>query len=142
LPTKPTPGSGDQNHISHGEMAGVLFSEPPSSRFDQLEACLGHSHHEIPKSNLPEFHDTIHFRELKRFIFVPSLTDFTAVGEPCGVVKICEMFFKAGDQWMSDLASSRQLTAKRVTSLKASRFLMGTLVPFIDCLGRVCSTNS
>lgn len=53
--------------------------------------------HEIPKSSLPEFRDTIHFRELKRFVFVPSLTDFTAVGETLGVVKICEMFFKAGE---------------------------------------------
>jgi hypothetical protein len=55
------------------------------------------SGHEIPKSSLPEFRDTIHFRELKRFIFVPSLTDFTAVGETLGVVKLCEMFFKASD---------------------------------------------
>lgn len=55
------------------------------------------SGHEIPKSSLPEFRDTIHFRELKRFIFVPSLTDFTAVGETLGVVRLCEMFFKAGD---------------------------------------------
>lgn len=55
------------------------------------------SGHEIPKSSLPEFRDTIHFRELKRFVFVPSLTDFTAVGETIGVVKVCEMFFKAGE---------------------------------------------
>ena len=55
------------------------------------------SGHEIPKSSLPEFRDTIHFRELKRFIFVPSLTDFTAVGETLGVVRLCEMFFKASD---------------------------------------------
>lgn len=55
------------------------------------------SGHEIPKSSLPEFRDTIHFRELKRFIFVPSLTDFTAVGETLGVVRLCEMFFKSGD---------------------------------------------
>lgn len=55
------------------------------------------SGHEIPKASLPEFRDTIHFRELKRFIFVPSLTDFTAVGETLGVVEICEMFFKVGD---------------------------------------------
>ncbi len=53
--------------------------------------------HEIPKSSLPEFRDTIHFRELKRFIFVPSLTDFTAVGETLGVVRLCEMLYKAGD---------------------------------------------
>ncbi len=42
--------------------------------------------HEIPKSSLPEFRDTIHFRELKRFVFVPSLTDFTSVGESLAVV--------------------------------------------------------
>lgn len=53
--------------------------------------------HEIPKADLPEFRDTIHFRELRRFIFVPSLTDFTAVGETLGVVRLCEMFFRAGD---------------------------------------------
>lgn len=48
--------------------------------------------HEIPKASLPEFRDTIHFRELKRFLFVPSLTDFTSVGEALGVVKMCKMF--------------------------------------------------
>jgi hypothetical protein len=53
--------------------------------------------HEIAKGDLPEFRDTIHFRELKRFIFVPSLTDFTAVGETLGVVRLCEMFFRADD---------------------------------------------
>ena len=55
------------------------------------------SGHEIPKASLPEFRDTIHFRELKRFVFVPSLTDFTAVGETLGAVRLCEMFFQAGD---------------------------------------------
>lgn len=54
---------------------------------------LAHGH-EIPKASLPEFRDTIHFRELKRFVFVPSLTDFTAVGETLGVVRLCEIFFK------------------------------------------------
>ena len=52
--------------------------------------------HEIPKSSLPEFRDTIHFHELKRFIFVPSLTDFTSVGETLGVVDLCEMFSSVG----------------------------------------------
>jgi hypothetical protein len=51
------------------------------------------SGHEIPKSELPEFRDTIHFRELKRFRFVPSTTDFTSVGETIGVVSLCQMFF-------------------------------------------------
>jgi hypothetical protein len=49
--------------------------------------------HNIPKSELPEFRDTIHFRELKQFRFVPSTTDFTSVGETMGVVKLCEMFY-------------------------------------------------
>jgi hypothetical protein len=52
--------------------------------------------HEIPKGSLPEFRDTIHFRELKRFLFVPSLTDFTSVGETLGVVNLCKMFASVG----------------------------------------------
>jgi len=52
--------------------------------------------HEIPKSQIPEFRDTIHFRELKRFLFVPSLTDFTSVGETVGVVSLCHLFFQVG----------------------------------------------
>jgi hypothetical protein len=54
------------------------------------------SGHEIPKASLPEFRDTIHFRELKRFLFVPSLTDFTSVGETLGVVRLCKMFYRVG----------------------------------------------
>jgi len=54
------------------------------------------SGHEIPKASLPEFRDTIHFRELKRFLFVPSLTDFTSVGETLGVVSLCKMFATVG----------------------------------------------
>jgi hypothetical protein len=56
------------------------------------------SGHEIPKTSLPEFRDTIHFRELRRFIFVPSLTDFTSVGETLGVVNLCEMFSTVGQK--------------------------------------------
>lgn len=54
--------------------------------------------HEIPKSELPEFRDTIHFHELKRFVFVPSLTDFTSVGETLAVVNLCDMFSSAGQK--------------------------------------------
>jgi hypothetical protein len=56
------------------------------------------SGHDIPKSSLPEFRDTIHFHELKRFLFVPSLTDFTSVGEALGVVSLCEMFSTVGQK--------------------------------------------
>ncbi len=52
--------------------------------------------HEIPKDQLPEFRDTIHFRELKRFLFVPSTTDFTAVGETLGLWNFYELFSRAG----------------------------------------------
>jgi hypothetical protein len=57
------------------------------------------SGHEIPKTALPEFRDTIHFRELKRFLFVPSLTDFTSVGETMGLVSLCQMFSDAGQKY-------------------------------------------
>ena len=68
--------------------------------------------HEIPKASLPEFRDTIHFRELKRFIFVPSLTDFTSVGETLGVVDLCEMFFRMGDA--CDVRQSRLLDFEQI----------------------------
>jgi len=55
--------------------------------------------HEISKVELPEFRDTIHFHELKRFRFVPSLTDFTSVGETIGVVSLCQMFSNVGQKY-------------------------------------------
>ena len=54
--------------------------------------------HEIAKSTLPEFRDTIHFHELKRFVFVPTLTDFTSVGETLGVVHLCDMLSSVGQK--------------------------------------------
>jgi hypothetical protein len=50
----------------------------------------------IPKEKLPEFRDTIHFRELKEFNFVTSLTDFTAVGEALGLLNFYELFTRVG----------------------------------------------
>jgi hypothetical protein len=50
----------------------------------------------IPKEKLPEFRDTIHFRELKEFNFVTSLTDFTAVGEALGLLNLYELFTRVG----------------------------------------------
>lgn len=52
--------------------------------------------HEISKDELPEFRDTIHFRELKRFVFVPSMTDFTAVGETLGLSNLFWLFSQTG----------------------------------------------
>jgi len=59
---------------------------------------LAHSH-EIPKQELLEFRDTIHFHELKRFLFVPNTTDFTAVGETLGLVDFFELFSRAGQKF-------------------------------------------
>ncbi len=52
--------------------------------------------HVIPKDELPEFRDTIQFRELKQFSFVPSTTDFTAVGETMGLANLFGMFVQTG----------------------------------------------
>ena len=59
--------------------------------------------HQLKKSiadvgvpELPEFRDTIHFRELKEFRFIPNTTDFTAVGEALGLLNLFDLFAKAG----------------------------------------------
>jgi hypothetical protein len=60
-------------------------------------ATLAHSHL-IPKEKVPEFRDTIHFHELKGFYFVPSTTDFTAVGETLGLLNLFELFRNVGQR--------------------------------------------
>jgi hypothetical protein len=54
--------------------------------------------HKIPKQAIPEFRDTIHFRELKQFVFVPDTTDFTAVGETMGLAHLFRLFLSVGQQ--------------------------------------------
>lgn len=89
-----------QPFLSPGEAPLITIPNHPLLRaaHDGDTAQTLASGHEIPKSSLPEFRGTIHFRELKRFIFVPSLTDFTSVGETLGVVNLCEMFFSVGQK--------------------------------------------
>ncbi len=72
---------------------------------------LAHSH-EIPKTDLPEFRDSIHFRELKRFLFVPTITDFTAVGETVGLVNFFELFTRVGQKL--HLQQSRLVTFEEI----------------------------
>jgi len=67
---------------------------------------------DIPKQKLPEFRDTIHFRELKRFLFVPSTTDFTAVGETSGLLNFFELFASAGQKCL--LRQSRLVTFEEI----------------------------
>ncbi len=52
----------------------------------------------IPKEKIPEFRDTMHFRELEGFHFVPSTTDFTAVGETLGLLNFFKFFTGAGQE--------------------------------------------
>jgi len=52
----------------------------------------------IPKDQLPEFRDTIHFRELPEFRFVPNTTDFTAVGEALGLLDFADFLGGAGQK--------------------------------------------
>ena len=54
--------------------------------------------HVIAKEELPEFRDTIHFRELKEFRFIGNTTDFTAVGETLGLLNLFELFARAGQK--------------------------------------------
>jgi len=68
--------------------------------------------HEIPKQQLPEFRDTIHFRELKRFLFVPNTTDFTSVGETLGLMNFFELFSRAGQKCR--LQQSRLVTFEEI----------------------------
>jgi hypothetical protein len=75
------------------------------------------SSHEIPKSSLPEFRDTIHFRELKRFLFVPSLTDFTSVGETLGVVRLCQVFYRVGQN--CNVQQSRLVNFEEIKGVNA-----------------------
>jgi hypothetical protein len=52
----------------------------------------------IDKERLPEFRDTIHFRELPEFRFVPNTTDFTAVGEALGLLNLSELLGSTGQR--------------------------------------------
>ena len=72
---------------------------------------LSHGH-TIPKDELPEFRDTIHFRELKQFVFVPSTTDFTAVGETMGLANLFALFAQTGQA--PRLLQSRLVTFEEI----------------------------
>jgi hypothetical protein len=72
---------------------------------------------DIAKDKLPEFRDTIHFRELKRFLFVPSTTDFTAVGETVGLQNFFELFSSVGQKCL--LRQSRLVTFEEIKAANA-----------------------
>jgi hypothetical protein len=72
---------------------------------------LSHGH-VIPKDELPEFRDTMHFRELKQFVFVPSTTDFTSVGETMGLANLFSVLAQAGQN--PRLLQSRLVTFEEI----------------------------
>ena len=50
----------------------------------------------IPKNKVPEFHDTVHFQELRNFVFVPTTTDYTGIGEALGLLRLLRLFESHG----------------------------------------------
>ncbi len=50
----------------------------------------------IPKESVPAFRGTMQYRELSRFCFVPTLTDYTAVGEALGILHFRDFFDRMG----------------------------------------------
>ena len=50
----------------------------------------------IPKNKVPEFHDTVHFQELRNFVFVPTTTDYTGIGEALGLLRLSRLFESHG----------------------------------------------
>lgn len=71
----------------------------------------------IPKDELAEFRDTVHYRELKQFSFVPSTTDFTAIGETLGLVRLFQLFASAGQ--MVRVKAARLVDFEEVKSSNA-----------------------
>ena len=82
--------------------------------------------HEIAKNELPEFRDTMHFRELKRFLFVPNTTDFTAVGETMGLANLFQLFYSVGQKCR--LQQSRLVTFEEIK--RANVILLGGNQPW------------
>jgi hypothetical protein len=70
-------------------------------------AAIRERGHLIAKAELPEFRDTMHFRELEQFSFVANTTDFTAVGEAVGLLNFFELFASAGQR--VQLKAARQV---------------------------------
>lgn len=60
----------------------------------------------IDKKKFPEFRDTIHFRELPEFRFVPSATDFTSVGEALGLLILSDFLSSAGQKLHANAGTS------------------------------------
>jgi hypothetical protein len=84
--------------LASGSEPLVIVPTPPLLRLatdgDTAETLRGGTI--VPKSKLPEFHDTIHFRELRSFVFVSTTTDFTGIGEALGLLRLSRIFQSHG----------------------------------------------
>jgi len=74
---------------NHPILRAVHESDPP--------AVIAKAHL-IPKENLPEFRETVHYREMKNLSFFPNLTDFTGLGEAIGLLNLFELFARHGQE--------------------------------------------
>ena len=61
---------------------------PASSRHGRRHGGDFTRWYDYLQEQIPEFHDTIHFRELKNFVFVSTTTDFTGIGEALGLLRL------------------------------------------------------
>ena len=81
-----------------GNQPLVVVPTPPLLRLgtegDSRETLR--SGYAIPKGKLPDFHDTIHFREMKNFVFLPTITDYTGIGEALGLLHLSQLFAGQG----------------------------------------------
>ncbi len=53
----------------------------------------------VDKDKFPEFRDTVHFREMPEFRFVPTTTDFTGMGEALGLLRLSDFLGSAGQRF-------------------------------------------
>ncbi|MFN3325175.1 MAG: hypothetical protein ACK5AZ_16900 [Bryobacteraceae bacterium] len=84
--------------LSNAESTLIVIPNHPLLRAaheGDTPATLEESHL-IPKEKLPSFRDTIHYRELAEFLFVPTVNDFTGIGETLGLLNLFEVFSRAG----------------------------------------------
>jgi len=89
----------------------------------------------IPKEKYPEFRDTIHFRELPEFRFVPNSTDFTGIGEALGVVNLYDLLGSGGQKLhvnVARLVDSESLKRTNVILLGGNQNWSGRVFVYSD----------
>jgi hypothetical protein len=93
--------------LGYGTQPLVIVPTPPLLRLgaDGDSPQTLRDGYAIPKSKMPEFHDTIHFREMRSFIFVPTTTDYMGIGGALGLLNLSRLF--AGQGMMIRVKTAR-----------------------------------